>query len=146
MQFKPIIKNTASPGEMTIADAIAYQGREWRQWKITQGNMYKSMKIVGASLGLVLLLQPYFKYEAKRFIHGSDNKGGEILTNYSRFDHDDVAYSREFQKMRYLTKFIESKPQNSVIQEAYLQSQGEKVPTVKPRPDIQKQAPHVKYL
>ena len=146
MQFKPIIKNTTSPGDMTLSQAINYQGREWRQWKITQGNMIKSLKMVGGTLGLFLVLQPLFKSQSMKFIHGSDNKGGEILTNYSTFSADDVAYSREFQKMRFLTTFIDSKPENLAVQSAYLEDQGEKVPSVKSRPDIEKQAPHVKYL
>ena len=145
MSFKPNIQNVANPGDLTISQAISYKGHDWNKMSLTAKNFKRAVPYIGASFVAAVILQPFVQKLAHSDLFGIDNKGGSVLDLKSRYFSDDIEYSREFQKMRYMTRSLFDKKNPSIEAEQFLINNGEKVTPYQTDRTIEKKAPHHKY-
>ena len=146
MSFKPSIQNIANPGELTITQAIEYKGHDWNKLTLTAKNMKRALPVIGVSILAAVFLQPLVCKMARSNVFGNDNKGGDVLDLKTRFTGDDIEYTREFQKMRYLTRSLLDKQKAPIETEQFLINHGENVTVYQTDVSIEKKAPHHKYF
>jgi len=93
------------PETATLKQLLAYEGRPG---KITKSNfrvLKKSSKFLIPLVGGTILASYLFaKVHTQVHIFGKNNKGGEVLDIKSNYTPDDISYTREMQRMNYLSE------------------------------------------
>ena len=146
MSFKPNIGPTVEPGQMTISQAIQYKGKDWDRLSSTGRNFKRALPMIMLPLFGVFVIEPLIRRFSKYDLFGADGKGGFILRLESKYSNDDIEYTREFMKMRYMQESLLAFDKRPVEIEEYIKKNGEQVKDYETRYDIKKEAPHHKYF
>lgn len=145
MDIKPNLGNTKAPGDFSVKEALAFKGREWQRIALTGRNLTRALPTIAGCFVATAFLLPVINYVSTSSIEGFDGKGGNILDIKTKYTNDDIEYTREFQRMLYMSESMDYLPKSSTDTAAFLQAHGEQVPkhaTVL----IPKFAPNHKYF
>ena len=139
------INKTIDPATKDLNQVLNYKGVEFHRWSSTCKNFKRAFPVVAGSVLAFFLLSPLAEQQARSNIFGVDGKGGKILEVKTIYKEGDLAYGREFQRMRYLIDPIEDRVTSSRETEQYLIDRGVSVEG-QSRTDLRKKAPHFKYF
>ena len=147
MQFyKPQLKpQNLNPDTLTLNQLIAYRGKDMHRLSTTYRNFKRFSKpflMITFITGITAWV--HSKRISDLNLKGDDNKGGHIIKLRSRNTESDFDYSREFQRMNYLSEPDVSKVSTTTLELGILRKGG-KVALDKPIGDTRKKAPHYKY-
>ncbi len=145
MSFRPHIKPQIDPNNMNLTEVLKYKGVDHWRWRRTFGSYKRALPWVLVPIGINFLLSPLTHAQAVVDVRGEDGKGGEILEVKTVYDDSEMAYNREFQRMRYLTEPLMEKMKSDRETEQYLIDRGVQIETHKSHQDYRKKAPHYKY-
>jgi len=94
----------ADPTKMTVDELLKYKSRDEVKIASTLKNLKASTRyLLGLGVGM-LFVKLYVDSKVKTQIFGENNNGGTMLDMYTKNSQSDMAYNREFQRMRYLTE------------------------------------------
>ena len=144
MDIKANLGNSKNPADFTLTEVIKYKGREWNRMAITANNFRRASPYIAGCFVATALLYPLLTYISKNAIEGADGKGGNFLRLTTKYSNDDIEYTREFQRMLYLTESMNYISAKSADTENFLKMNGEFQEQRRPV-SISKTAPHHKY-
>ena len=139
------INKIVDPATKDLNQVLNYKGLDYYRWNSTCKNYRRALPVVAGSLLAFFLIAPLAEMKAKSSIFGADGKGGSILEVKTIYKDNDLAYGREFQRMRYLIDPVEDRMTSNRETEQYLIDRGVSVEG-KSRTDLRKKAPHFKYF
>lgn len=145
MDFKPHFGKIVEPGEMSINQAINYKGKDWEKLALTAKNYKRAGPFIGAGILATVLAYPVWNWLATKDLYGCDGKGGKEIKIETQNTADDIEYSREFQKFKYLVEPLTKNMERPVDAEQWLKLKGQQVPELHAQV-VHKKAPHFKYF
>ena len=146
MSFQPHYGEIVEPGSLTIRQAINYKGKDWGRLVSTGKNFRKAIPGMAGPVIAVICMYPIFKNLLRSRFEGEDGKGGSILNVTTKYDTNDMEYTREFMKMRFMQESIFQMDGKRSEIEQNLKKEGVKLPEINLRYDVKKEAPHHKYF
>jgi len=97
-------KVMADPTKMTVSELMKYKSRDEVRIASSIKNLKASLPyLLGLGVG-TLIVKVYIDSRVRSTIFGENNNGGTLLNMYTKNSESDMAYNREFQRMRYLTE------------------------------------------
>lgn len=146
MQFyKPTARQELNPDTLTLRQLISYKGRDHHRLSTTFRNFKRAGRPIFYVTALTMLLaRGHGHMISSMRISGDDNKGGSMLKLKTRNSNSDFDYSREFQRMNYLSE-PDMKKESTTNLELSIKNQGGNVDVNRSMNDTRKKAPHYKY-
>jgi hypothetical protein len=136
----------ADPTKMTVSEMMKYQSRDEVRIASSMKNLRQAVPyLLGLGVGMVVV-KAVVDSRVKSSIFGENNNGGDFLNMYTKNSESDMAYNREFQRMRYLTEDpVRNDPLVNTSGQLLADLGHTEVPLGLDKRGVTKKAPHYKY-